>query len=153
MFDDDLKNSEVESQSQHFGEVDEDEPDEVIEYLRLRSGVEFNQTTRCPNTPLSKLENIKKKFTDELKNFVEAREKISLNDRIEEYWLKNESYKRVRRVANIIYSTAVTQVSVERTFSDLRFILDPLRCSLKGCIVNDLLLLRNNYNIISGFEN
>ena len=47
-------------------------------------------------------------------------------------------------LANVALVLPVTQVSVERTFSGLRYILDELRLFLKDNVIDSIMLLRCN---------
>ena len=61
------------------------------------------------------------------------------------YWKeKKESWKELYELACIFNGIPCTQVSVERLFSGLKFILNPYRLRLKNDMVSDILLLRNN---------
>lgn len=49
----------------------------------------------------------------------------------------------------VILSAPATQVSVERAFSALALVLNPLRTSLKGAAINDILLCALNDDVLS----
>lgn len=53
------------------------------------------------------------------------------------------------RVAEVMFSISGTQVTVERLFSMLRFILDPLRTYLSDERLIELLILKINLNTLS----
>lgn len=62
-----------------------------------------------------------------------------------DFWLDNKvGFSELGRVALIIYGLPVTQVSVERNFSSLKFILSDLRYNLGEDLLNDILLIRLN---------
>ena len=48
------------------------------------------------------------------------------------------------QVNDTIIALAVTQVTVERTFSDFNYILNDLRFKMKMDIVDDIMVLRTN---------
>lgn len=48
------------------------------------------------------------------------------------------------KLAQIVLAVPATQVSVERLFSGLKFILSPLRCNLNKEILEDILIVRSN---------
>lgn len=63
-----------------------------------------------------------------------------------QYWAE----KRIRfpilaSLAEVLFGVPGTQVSVERLFSSLTFILNPLRSKLTGDILDDILIIRNNF--------
>lgn len=67
------------------------------------------------------------------------------------YW---ESKKAVQPIlfalSNIVLSVPATQVSVERLFSSLKFVLSPQRAQMSEPLLNSLLLVRSNklFNVI-----
>lgn len=61
------------------------------------------------------------------------------------YWdQKKITHPELSELASMALAVPVTQVSVERLFSSLKFMLDPLRMRLTGSFVDDLLIIRNN---------
>ena len=48
-------------------------------------------------------------------------------------------------LSQIILAIPSTQVSVERLFSGLKFILSPLRYNIAGDKLNDIMIIRTNY--------
>lgn len=79
-----------------------------------------------------------------LENF-SAHPRLPSNQNIIQFW-KNKalSEPQLYRLANTVLATPATQVSVERLFSSLKFILNDLRYNLSNNIVEDILILRNN---------
>lgn len=62
-----------------------------------------------------------------------------------DYWLHLEtSNPEIHRIISTVNAAAPTQVSVERGFSALAFIMDPRRTRLGDKILNDILVLRLN---------
>lgn len=62
-----------------------------------------------------------------------------------QWWeTKQKIYPQLYVMAQIVLSLPVTQVSVERLFSGLKFILSDLRYSMKSPILNDLMIVRTN---------
>lgn len=59
----------------------------------------------------------------------------------------------IAEIAKIVYSVPPTQVSVERCFSTLRFILNELRTRLSDERLEDILLLKTNSNFYSKTNN
>lgn len=65
------------------------------------------------------------------------------------FWEDNkEHYPDLYPIALIIFSVPGTQVSVERLFSQLKFLLDPLRNRLGSQMVNDIFILKANFKHI-----
>lgn len=61
------------------------------------------------------------------------------------YWkLKKKSFPLLYQLAQIVLSAPATQVTVERLFSSLKFVLSNLRMSFKDNLVDDILFIRNN---------
>jgi hAT family C-terminal dimerisation region len=60
------------------------------------------------------------------------------------FWKNRTEYPILKEIALDILAVPVTEVSVERLFSHLNFILDPHRSSLTGEKIEDILFLRMN---------
>jgi hypothetical protein len=87
-------------------------------------------------------------ITDLLINF-EFTPRLSYKDlNILEYW---ESQKKTKfelyKIAQIIYATPAAQVSVERLFSTVAFIIDPRRSNLNQNIINDIIITKMNDDV------
>lgn len=76
--------------------------------------------------------------------------RIPLKENIIQYWNNNSIIKppEVAMVANVVLAAPATQVSVERLFSSLKFILNPLRTNLNQFFLRDLMLVRENSDLI-----
>lgn len=59
-------------------------------------------------------------------------------------WWHNQQDSALKSLAEVAVALPVTQASVERTFSGLRYILNDLRLGLKEDIVDAVMLLRCN---------
>jgi len=59
-------------------------------------------------------------------------------------WWKNQAESDLKQVAAVALALPVTQASVERTFSGLRYILHELRLGLKEDIIEAIMFLRCN---------
>lgn len=59
------------------------------------------------------------------------------------WWHKNP-HRDLKTLAEVALALPVTQVSVERTFSGLRYILDELRLGLKDDVIDAIMFLRCN---------
>lgn len=70
---------------------------------------------------------------------------LQTNENILKYWnQKRFTYPQLFYLSNIVLATPPTQVSVERLFSSLKFVVSNLRMSLKDSIIDDVLVVRNN---------
>lgn len=70
---------------------------------------------------------------------------LPTHENILKYWYeKRFTDPQLYSLSTIALATPPTQVSVERLFSSLKFILNNLRMSLKDSIIDDILLVRNN---------
>lgn len=87
---------------------------------------------------------------NELKKFgLVKRSPLTLNTI--DFWARNKStFKEVYELAKIVNAVPVTQVTVERAFSSLAFILTALRNSLHAETLENILIIRLNKEI---FEN
>ena len=62
-----------------------------------------------------------------------------------QYWLERKNVNPVLfHLSQIVLSVPATQVSVERLFSSLKFILSPQRSQMSETLLNDILLIRAN---------
>ena len=59
------------------------------------------------------------------------------------YWYEHPN-KDLGSLCNTVIALAVTQVTVERTFSDINYILNDLRFKMKDDMVDDIMVLRTN---------
>lgn len=98
-------------------------------------------------------------LSDLNKELKKYEEEILMQEEIQEtpdainYWKRSATmYPILSQVALDLVCVPVTEVSVERLFSHLAFILNPLRNRLTGDILEDILFLRMNkrFGIISG---
>lgn len=64
-----------------------------------------------------------------------------------EYWYsKKNEQPELFALAKVVFSLPATQVSVERLFSNVSYILNPLRNALDSSILDDILVLRMFFN-------
>lgn len=69
----------------------------------------------------------------------------SLKSSIFDFWEKRKDIsEELYLLAQILLGVPVTQVSVERLFSGLKYILPPIRSNIKSKILEEQLLLRTN---------
>ncbi len=87
-----------------------------------------------------KKENLE--ITNLLKNFYNL-ERIRSDENIIEYWKRNQYFHEdLNEMACVLLAIPSTQVSVERSFSDLGYICNKLRNKLDENIINDIIFLR-----------
>ncbi|KAK4322776.1 hypothetical protein Pmani_006444 [Petrolisthes manimaculis] len=77
-----------------------------------------------------------------VKNFDNCK-RVDRNEEIFKWW-QYHPHQNLKRLAEVAMALPVSQVSVERTFSGLRYILDELRLGLKEDIVESIMFLRCN---------
>ena len=65
-------------------------------------------------------------------------------DVLEYWWDQRKISPELYELSCVALAVPATQVSVERLFSSLRFILNPLRQNLQSTFVEDMLVIRNN---------
>lgn len=63
---------------------------------------------------------------------------------IMEFWKNQEDFPILKDIALDIISAPVTEVTAERLFSHLKFILNEFRAKMKGLLVDDILVMRMN---------
>ena len=71
--------------------------------------------------------------------------RIDKETNVLQYWLERKNVNPVLfHLSQIVLSVPATQVSVERLFSSLKFILSPQRSQMSETLLNDILLIRAN---------
>ena len=75
-----------------------------------------------------------------------------MNVQVKEYWIAQMQFPMLKSVVFDIISAPMTEVSVERLFSHLNFILNKHRSSLQGEILDDILFTRMNKKFSSNCE-
>lgn len=72
---------------------------------------------------------------------------LDKNENVLEWWEKMQMQMPELYLSQVVISLPVTQVSVERSFSGLKFVLSPYRYSLDSNILEDLLVVRAIYEL------
>ena len=70
-----------------------------------------------------------------------------LNSRLSvlQFWQQKKfEYPELFKLSEIVLAVPMTQVSVERAFSGLRFVLSDLRCAVTSEVLEDIMLIRCN---------
>lgn len=87
----------------------------------------------------------------ELQNYL--KEKIPTDEKLMPFWkTKKKQYANLYKVASLFFQIPFTEVNVERLFSNVKFILDPLRMSLTDETLNDIMLIRMNIHLFETNE-
>lgn len=75
--------------------------------------------------------------------------RVPINESILNHWNNVAALNSdLATVANTVLAAPATQVSVERLFSSLKFILNPLRSNLSQRLLRDIMLIRENKDLI-----
>lgn len=86
-------------------------------------------------------------IVDRIRRFID-RPAINYKSNILEYWNKIKSEEPdLFKLQKLIFTVAVTQVDVERSFSSLNFIFNNYRSALNTDTLARILILRSNYDI------
>lgn len=108
--------------------LDEDETDEFARFL--------NESSNRPQN-----------ITNRIEQFI-LRPSINYKSDISEYWCKIKPEEpELFKLAQLLFSIAVTQVDVERSFSSLKFLFNDYRSRLAPEVLSQLLMLRLNYDL------
>lgn len=93
------------------------------------------------------LENSGSTFEAVLRSFEQV-PRLSSHTSVLNFWFDNRAnYPLLFEVACIVLGVPGTQVSVERSFSQLKFIMNDLRGSLTSENIQNILLVRSNYKL------
>lgn len=70
---------------------------------------------------------------------------LKFSDHVLKYWENSKlKFPYLYKLSSVVLAAPMTQVSVERLFSSLNFVVSNLRFSMKDDIIEDLLFIRNN---------
>lgn len=128
----------VDSASDNDGNclTEEDQDEKLYERRMRHKHQEKLNREHISLTPACEFETICRTFNP-------TRVKVSEN--IIKWWSDHKNiYPDLYQVASVILVVPCTQVSVERLFSQLRYILDPLRNRLSEEVIDDILFLKSN---------
>lgn len=117
------------------GEDDDDNEDKILEnYIReLFEGMDEDSPEEDDDEIVWRL-------------ICEYKDKQPLNTNVLEYWYKKRlTHPILSRLAHIVLGVPASQVSVERCFSVLKFILSDHRTRLQHDILQDIMLIRLNH--------
>lgn len=76
--------------------------------------------------------------------------RLEIKKSILEFWEENRNTYpyTIYQIAMVVLGAPATQVSVERSFSGLKFILRDNRGNLSKKMLEDILLIRGNFNLV-----
>lgn len=61
---------------------------------------------------------------------------------------QKKNYPILYQVSQVVFSIPGTQVSVERLFSEMKFVINDLRASLLAESIDDIMLVRRNFSLL-----
>ena len=74
--------------------------------------------------------------------------RLGKNENVLQYWEQfKESKRKLYELSQVVLAVQTTQVSVERAFPSLKYILSPLRTNMSEQLLEDILLIRRNHLI------
>lgn len=136
-------------------ETDDDENDEDVDefdiHLKtLGKGKRKLKIVGSVETSGNPFQGSAKQLEDEIRDYTKADVPKKKMNTIT-WWIENEEkYPLLSTIALDIISAPLTEVSVERLFSHLNFILTKHRSTLKGTLLDDILFLRLNQIFAAG---
>lgn len=117
--------------------------DELEIYLRNQD--DSSQSSDFGNFSNSQTSAVGTKIETLLKSFYIENKRLNHKTNILQFWdSKKAIYPELFELSNIILSVPATQVSVERLFSSLKFVLSPYRSNVSAKNLEDQLLIRSN---------
>lgn len=137
----------------------DDDYDETIEYLvqsghlKPPSNDPKSKEKNAENEEELKKNNDEQRFLSQLEDFYQFSNDAKLIKALKKdlklitFWKQDGKlrFPLVYKVARVSLGVPVTQCSVERSFSILKFVVNPLRSKLKGPIIDNLVLLKANF--------
>jgi len=125
---------------EHFDNSDSDSTDVVEQFLKSKSTeietLEINSSQT--SVIFTQIETI-------LKNYNIHQKRINYKTDILKFWKSMEyTHPELYQLASVVFCVPATQVSVERLFSGLKFVLSPYRTNISSKHLEDQLLIRTN---------
>ena len=72
--------------------------------------------------------------------------RLGKNENVLQYWEQfKESKRELYELSQVVLEVPATQVSIERAFPGLKYILSPLRTNMSEQLLEDILLIRSNH--------
>lgn len=119
--------------------------DELENLLKLKERLHDMENSRSSLSTDSDLYIQLRRIETELDTYNIEQKRLSRKTDILQFWNeKKKNQFELYKLATVVLSVPATQVSVERLFSGLKFILSPLRININENILEDQLLVRTN---------
>lgn len=116
--------------------------DEIEEFLKSNY---LNESSDQNNLSNSQKSTISTRIETILKSYHIEQNRIGNKTKILKFWKSMETiHPELHELAKVVFSVPGTQVSVERLFSGLKFILSPYRTNISSNNLEDQLLVRTN---------
>jgi len=111
-------------------------PDPIKQFLQEKESIEVSSSSQ--NTTSIIIENV-------LKTYYLNQKRLDHKINILQFWKSMEStYPELYILSKIVFAVPSTQVSVERLFSGLKFILSPYRSNITSINLENQLIVRTN---------
>lgn len=85
---------------------------------------------------------------DMLQRFMKRVGRLSMKESVIEFWNTHEDHSQLFELATNLLAVPGTQVSVERLFSSLKFVVNDYRLSLSDRNIADIMLIKCNRKIL-----
>lgn len=115
------------------------EEDDFEAYMESLHGLSAPPPSAATATQLATTGALENEFTQ-----LEALRRLPANTVIKEFWSSIDGFPVIKSIAFDLIAVPMTEVSAERLFSHLNFILNKNRSCLNDKILDDILLLRMN---------
>ena len=136
---------EIEENSDNSGISSNGSIDEFDEMLREKERQTNVLRQVLQSATKSSRTNILKKFEIELNLYETQQKRINRQCNLLEFWKQNShTYPELYNLASVVHAVPATQVSVERLFSGLKFLLSPLRTNINKNVLEEQVFIRSN---------
>lgn len=126
-------------------EINLDEFETMLEREEKAIRANSNQSSFLTSSQ-TQTNNIESIINDYIENIGKT-PRLQSSANILEYWNLNKNSKpELYQLSQILMAVPATQVSVERLFSNLAFIYNPLRSRLSENVLEAIILIRSNHN-------
>lgn len=144
-----LKNDHQDNITQNIEDEHEksssNDSNDVLEHF-LKNKDKNNSVSMDCSIPNSQTFTIATRIETLLKSYQIDQNRLNHKVDILQFWKTMEaSYPELSQLAKVVFSVPATQVSVERLFSGLKFILSPYRSNVTSTNLENQLLIRTNF--------
>ena len=127
----------IECESTEVNSRDSPEKEQSEDFLEKIISEKYREATSRTGANISEILKMLNDF--------EHMPRLSSNSSVLEYWEQQKYSKpKLYKLSQVVLALPVTQVSVERAFSGLHFVLSPMRTSLDSDLLEDILFVRIN---------